>query len=179
MTDEATKKAPQPETSPDAAAVDAVVAFGANLGDRYATLSAAERQIAALGGVTDIRMSTPVESVAITPTGPDPDKPGYLNAVALVRTTLAPAALLAALHDVENAHGRVREERWGDRTLDLDLIAYGDVCSAGPEVSLPHPRAHERDFVLGPWLELDPDAAVPGRGRADDLLAGLLAEGAA
>ncbi|MGO1628017.1 MAG: 2-amino-4-hydroxy-6-hydroxymethyldihydropteridine diphosphokinase [Microbacterium sp.] len=179
MTAEVTGTAPQLETAPEETPVDAVVAFGANLGDRYATLAAAEREIAALGGVTDIRMSTPLESVAITPTGPDPDKPGYLNAVALVRTTLAPAALLAALHDIENANGRVREERWGDRTLDLDLIAYGDVRSAGPEMTLPHPRAHERDFVLEPWLELDPDAAVPGRGRADDLLADLRDEGAA
>nr|WP_105567800.1 2-amino-4-hydroxy-6-hydroxymethyldihydropteridine diphosphokinase [Microbacterium halophytorum] len=153
----------------------AVVAFGANLGDRYATLTAAAREIAALDGVHGIRMSTPVESVAITLSGPDPTKPGYVNAVAVVTTTLGADELLAALQGIENAHGRVREERWGDRTLDLDVIAYGGAVSDDPLLTLPHPRAHERDFVLGPWLELDPDAAVPGRGRADELLAALRA----
>jgi len=156
-----------------ARAARAVIALGANLGDRYETLAAAEREIAALAGVSAIRMSTPVESVAITLDGPDPDKPGYVNAVAIVETTLAPVALLAELNAIENAHGRVREERWGDRTLDLDVIAYADVRSADPHLTLPHPRAHERDFVLAPWLELDPDAVVPGRGRVADLLAEL------
>jgi len=156
-----------------ARAARAVIALGANLGDRYETLAAAEREIAALAGVSAIRMSTPVESVAITLDGPDPDKPGYVNAVAIVETTLAPVALLAELNAIENAHGRVREERWGDRTLDLDVIAYDDVRSADPHLTLPHPRAHERDFVLAPWLELDADAVVPGRGRVADLLAEL------
>lgn len=158
--------------------VEAVVAFGANLGDRRATLADAEREIAALTGVTGIRMSALVESVAITPTGPDPDKPGYVNAVGLVTTTLAPDALLAALHVIENAHGRVREERWGDRILDLDVIAYEDLRSDDPLLTLPHPRAHERDFVLAPWLELDTEAVVPGRGRVADLLAALRVPGA-
>lgn len=153
----------------------AVVALGANLGDRYGTLAAAAREIGALDGVTDVRMSEPIESVAITLDGPDPDKPGYVNAVALVETTLAPDALLAALNGIENAHGRVREERWGDRTLDLDVIVHGDVVSDDPHLTLPHPRAHERDFVLGPWAELDPDAVVPGHGRVADLLAELRA----
>ena len=160
-------------------AAEAVVAFGANLGDRYATLAAAADDIRAVPGVTGVRMSTPVESVAITLAGPDPSKPGYVNAVAIVTTTLGPEQLLDALNEIENAHGRVREERWGDRTLDLDLIACGDERRDTERLILPHPRAHERDFVLGPWLELDPDAVVPGRGRADALLAALVGGGPA
>ena len=81
--------------------------------------------------------------------------------------------LLGYLHAIEARHGRVRRERWGDRTLDLDLIAFGDVRSDAPALLLPHPRAAERDFVLEPWLALDPDAVLPGRGRVDALLADL------
>jgi len=81
--------------------------------------------------------------------------------------------LLAYLHAIEARHGRERRERWGDRTLDLDLIAYGDVTSADPRLTLPHPRAAERDFVLAPWLAVDPDAVLPGAGRVDELLARL------
>lgn len=156
--------------------VRAVVALGANLGDRRAALRDAERELAALDGVSAVRMSTPIESVALTLDGRDDDKPAYLNAVALVTTTLAPAALLQAMHGIEDAHGRVRAERWGDRTLDLDLIAYADVRSDDPTFTLPHPRAHERDFVLAPWLEVDPDAVLPGRGSVRELLAALPAD---
>jgi 2-amino-4-hydroxy-6-hydroxymethyldihydropteridine diphosphokinase len=87
--------------------------------------------------------------------------------------------LLSLLHRIEVAHGRERRERWGDRTLDLDLIAYGDVISDTPELTLPHPRAAERDFVLGPWLAVDPDAVLPGRGRVADLLEDLRESGSA
>jgi 7,8-dihydro-6-hydroxymethylpterin-pyrophosphokinase len=77
--------------------------------------------------------------------------------------------LLGFLQAIEQRHGRVREERWGDRTLDLDLISYGDVVSDDPRLTLPHPRAAERDFVLVPWLEVDRDAELPGVGRIADL----------
>lgn len=93
-------------------------------------------------------------------------QPDYVNAVAVARTSLAPATLLARLHALESAHGRTREARWGARTLDLDLVQYGDplagtdVRSEGPELLLPHPRAHERAFVLTPWLDVDPDATL-------------------
>ena len=97
------------------------------------------------------------------PDGPDASAPAYLNGVALVTTRLAPSVLLGYLHAIEARHGRQRQERWGDRTLDLDLIAFGDVRSADPRLTLPHPRAVERDFVLAPWLSLDPDAELPGR----------------
>ncbi|WP_029151336.1 2-amino-4-hydroxy-6-hydroxymethyldihydropteridine diphosphokinase [Microbacterium indicum] len=153
--------------------VTAVVALGANLGDTAATLDEAIAELAALPLTDRVVCSDPIASVALTLDGPDPSKPGYLNAVALVTTRLAPTVLLAHLNAIEDRHGRVRRERWGDRTLDLDLIAYGDVVSADPHLTLPHPRAHERDFVLAPWLEVDPDAVLPGRGRVADLLAGL------
>jgi 2-amino-4-hydroxy-6-hydroxymethyldihydropteridine diphosphokinase len=155
------------------ASVEAVVALGANLGDRASTLNAAIADLQRLPLVEGVRASSPVESVAVKPEGLDADAPAYLNAVALVTTRLAPSVLLSYLHAIETRHGRERRERWGDRTLDLDLIAYGDVISDSPALTLPHPRAAERDFVLVPWLQLDPDAEVPGQGRAEDLLARL------
>ena len=91
----------------------------------------------------------------------------------LVRTTLPPRALLSLLHEIERKHGRVRAERWGDRTLDLDIIDYAGLQSATDELTLPHPRAHERAFVLRPWAEVAPEAVLPGHGRVADLLAAL------
>ncbi|WP_156760784.1 2-amino-4-hydroxy-6-hydroxymethyldihydropteridine diphosphokinase [Microbacterium karelineae] len=158
--------------------VAAVVALGANLGDTAGAIADATAELRALPLTASVVCSEPIESVAVTLDGPDPSKPGYLNAVALVRTRLAPSLLLRALHDIEERHGRVRRERWDDRTLDLDLIAYGDVASDDPRLLLPHPRAHERDFVLGPWAQVDPGARLPGRGPVADLLAALRAEGA-
>ena len=151
----------------------AVIAFGANLGDRGATLLAAARDLAEADGIDLVAMSTVHESVAVKPDGPDPDAPPYLNAVATIRSTLTPDTLLALLHSIEQAHGRVREERWGDRTLDLDLIDFAGMVRDRDGLTLPHPRAFERDFVLRPWLEIDPDATLPGHGRVADLVAGL------
>jgi 2-amino-4-hydroxy-6-hydroxymethyldihydropteridine diphosphokinase len=148
----------------------AVLAFGSNLGNRGETIAAALSEIALLPGVTMISESSLYETVAVKPHGVDPDAPAYLNAVAIVRTTLEPHALLAALNAIELKHGRVREERWGDRTLDVDVIAYGAIQQADETLTLPHPRAWQRDFVLAPWLELDADATIPGRGRVDELL---------
>lgn len=150
---------------------DAVVAIGGNLGDRVATFRSAVQALAEADGVEVMAVSTPIESVAVRTGGEDPEAPGYLNAVALVRTTLAPRELLALLHAVEDAHGRERAERWGDRTLDLDLVDYAGMRSASDDLTLPHPQAHERPFVLGPWAEVDPDAVLPGHGRVADLLA--------
>jgi 2-amino-4-hydroxy-6-hydroxymethyldihydropteridine diphosphokinase len=113
-----------------------------------------------------------VETIAIRPDGPDDTHPSYLNGVAIVETTLPAAGLLAALHAIEDAHGRTRTERWGDRTLDLDLIVFGDLIEDGNLV-IPHPRAHERSFVLVPWLSVDPDATIPGRGPVRDLPAAV------
>lgn len=155
----------------------AVVAFGANLGDREATIRHAAERIARLPLVSDVRLSRMFETVALRLDGPDPDAPGYVNAAALVTTRLAPQILLGMLHAIEDENGRERHERWGDRTLDLDLIAYGDEVSDEPRLQLPHPRAAERLFVLEPWLDLDPAAELRGRGRVADLVAELHARG--
>lgn len=153
--------------------VEAVIALGSNLGDRAEILREALHDLARLPLVEEVRASHPIESVALRPDGPDDTAPAYLNAVAILTTRLAPTVLLAYLHAIEARHGRERHDRWGDRTLDLDIITYGELRSADPELTVPHPRAAERDFVLAPWLEVDPDAELPGAGRVDALLAGL------
>ena len=161
-----TGSAPPPPRAP----VAAVVALGSNLGDRAETLRAAVTDLARLPLVDDVRVADVIETVAMTPDGPDAEAPAFLNTVALVTTRLAPSVLLTYLHAIEARHGRERHERWGDRTLDLDLIAYGDARSDTDSLRLPHPRAAEREFVLAPWLLLDPEAELPGVGRADELL---------
>jgi 2-amino-4-hydroxy-6-hydroxymethyldihydropteridine diphosphokinase len=166
----------EPLDLPDAqpgAEVEAVIALGANLGDRAQTLDDAVAALRRLPLTAEVRVAPVMESVARKPDGPDASAPAYLNTVAILRTRLAPSVLLDFLHAIEADHGRVRAERWGDRTLDLDLVAYGDVVSDDVVLTLPHPRAAERDFVLVPWLSIDPDAVLPGIGRADELLARL------
>ncbi|CAB4627115.1 unannotated protein [freshwater metagenome] len=150
----------------------AVIALGANLGNRAETIAAAIERLGATDGVDVVVVSELVENIAIRPDGPDDTHPSYLNGVAIVETTLPAAGLLAALHAIEDAHGRTRTERWGDRTLDLDLIVFGDLIEDGNLV-IPHPRAHERSFVLVPWLSIDPDATIPGRGPVRDLPAAV------
>jgi dihydroneopterin aldolase/2-amino-4-hydroxy-6-hydroxymethyldihydropteridine diphosphokinase len=142
--------------------VEVVLALGANLGDRAGTLRAAVAELDATPGLTVLAVSTPVET---DPVG-GPDQPDYLNAVVLGVTTLPPEELLAACHRVEAGHGRERAVRWGARTLDVDVVAYGspgspgEVVSDAPELTLPHPRAHERAFVLAPWHEVRPAATL-------------------
>lgn len=150
----------------------AVIAVGANLGEREDTIAAAVADLADIAGVTVVAESPLVSTVAVTEAGPDESHPAYLNGVVIVETDISAHTLLAMLHDIELRHGRVRAERWGDRTLDLDLIVYGDLIENGNLV-VPHPRAHERRFVLDPWLAVDPDAVIPGRGFVRDL-AGVL-----
>lgn len=145
-------------------AVPVVIALGSNLGDRAALLESAVTAVGNLDGVRLDGVSAFGESAALTPAGTDPARPPYLNAVLLASTTLAPAVLLGRLHAIEAAHGRKRSARWADRTLDLDLIDYGGRHVEEPGLSLPHPRAAERRFVLAPWLEVDPDAVLPGYG---------------
>jgi len=153
-----------------------VIAMGSNIGDSLETLHDAA---VALYGLIDIDEVSPV--VETDPVG-GPDQPAYLNAVVTGTTSLAPSSLLAGLLDIEQAYGRTREVRWGPRTLDLDLIQYGDpvfdtdVRMDGATLTLPHPRAHERAFVLVPWLQADPEAALRVQGqvrRVADLVAGL------
>ena len=139
-----------------------VIALGANFGAVQATLEAAVRELADLEGLRVTAVSELFES---DPVG-GPEQPVYLNAVVLARTRLAAFALLTELHGIEAEHGRVRETRWGARTLDLDLIQYGDpgsgsdLVSEDPEMMLPHPRAHERVFVLAPWAAIDAQAEL-------------------
>jgi dihydroneopterin aldolase/2-amino-4-hydroxy-6-hydroxymethyldihydropteridine diphosphokinase len=139
-----------------------VIALGANVGDIQSTLEASVRQLADIEGVQITAVSDLFET---DPVG-GPDQPNYLNAVVLARTRLAPFALLTELHTIEADHGRVRETRWGTRSLDLDLIQYGDpasgseVISDDPELMLPHPLAHERAFVLVPWRTTDNEAQL-------------------
>lgn len=147
----------------------AVIAFGANLGEREATIASALTELDAHEAIDVVQVSPLLETVAVRADGPDASHPSYLNGVAIVETSLTPHAVLAVLHDIESAHGRVRTERWGDRTLDLDLIVHGEHVEDGNLV-VPHPRAHERRFVLEPWLDIDPDAVIPGRGRVSELL---------
>ena len=143
-------------------AVEVVLALGANLGDRAGTLRAAVAELDATPGLDVTDVSAPVET---DPVG-GPDQPDYLNAVVLGVTTLSPAELLRACHQVEAGHGRERAARWGARTLDVDLVAYGqpgsqgEVVSDAPELTLPHPRAHQRAFVLAPWHQLRPQATL-------------------
>jgi 2-amino-4-hydroxy-6-hydroxymethyldihydropteridine diphosphokinase len=147
--------------------------MGANLGDRAATIADAIKLLGAADGVDVVAVSELVENVAIRPDGPDDTHPNYLNGVAIVETTLSAPGFLAILHAIEDDHGRTRTGRWGDRTLDLDLIVFGDLVEDGNLV-VPHPRAHERSFVLGPWLSLDPDASIPGRGLVRELLTAVM-----
>ncbi len=149
----------------------AVLSLGANLGDRAGALRTA---LAALAGDGLVARSTLYET---PPWGPV-EQPPYLNAVAIVRGPRDAAGWLARAHELEHAAGRTRDVRFGPRTLDVDVVTViGDdgapVLSDDPELTLPHPRAHERAFVLVPWLTLDPGAALPGHGRVADLVAAL------
>lgn len=152
----------------------AVLSLGGNLGDRAGTLRTALRALTTEGLVArSVLYETP-------PWGPV-EQPPFLNAVAVVRGDRDAAGWLALAHELEDAAGRTREVRWGARTLDVDVVTVtGDdgtpVLSDDPQLTLPHPFAHERAFVLVPWLALDPAAQLPGRGPVRDLLAALPAE---
>lgn len=152
-------------------AVTAVIALGSNLGDSRAILDRACSELSDVDGVLELRRSPLVRSAAVKLSGVDESAPEYLNGVAVIRTRLAPHALLDELQRIELAGGRVREERWGDRTLDLDLISYDDEVIDDDRLTVPHPRAAERAFVVVPWLLLDPKATLPGVGRLDTLAA--------
>jgi 2-amino-4-hydroxy-6-hydroxymethyldihydropteridine diphosphokinase len=149
----------------------AVLSLGANLGDRGATLRDAITALKDDGLVArSVLYETP-------PWGPV-EQPPYLNAIAIVRGARDAAGWLARAHELEQAAGRVRDVRWGPRTLDVDVVAVTEddgrpVLSDDPTLTLPHPRAHERAFVLVPWLALDPAAELPGHGPIGDLLAKL------
>lgn len=140
--------------------VDVVLALGSNLGAAQETLRDAVYDLAEVPGIEVVDVS-PLARTA--PVG-GPDQPDFLNAVVLARTTLAPRDLLRATQAVEQLHGRERHEHWGPRTLDVDIIVYGTTLAVTEDLELPHPRAHERAFVLQPWAQVAPDAVLPGLG---------------
>ena len=145
----------------------AVLALGSNLGDRQDILQGGVDAIVGIEGVRLTGVSPVYESV---PAG-GPPQPDYLNAVVLADITISAWELLDQLHEVEAAFDRVRLVRWGPRTLDIDIITVAGEQSDDPDLTLPHPRAHERAFVLAPWHDVDPGAVLPGYGPVADLLA--------
>jgi 2-amino-4-hydroxy-6-hydroxymethyldihydropteridine diphosphokinase len=152
--------------------VHAFVGLGSNLGDRERTVEQAVALLGAQPGIDVVSVSILRET---EPWGPV-EQPGFLNGAAELETTLEPRELLGVLLDVERRLGRVREERFGPRTIDLDLLLYGDAVVDEPGLVVPHPRLHERAFALEPLHELAPELVVPGRGSVADLLAALAGE---
>ncbi|AEM88200.1 2-amino-4-hydroxy-6-hydroxymethyldihydropteridine diphosphokinase [Streptomyces violaceusniger] len=153
----------------------AVISLGSNLGNRLETLQGA---IDALEDTPGLRVKAVSPVYETDPWGVEPGTQAtYFNAVVLIKTTLPPSSLLERGHAIEEAFERVRDERWGPRTIDVDIVAYQDVVSDDPHLTLPHPRAHERAFVLVPWNDVDPRAEVPGRGAVAGLLAAMGQEG--
>ena len=146
--------------------VRAFVGLGANLGDARNALAAAVQALAALPDTTQVQRSPLYRSAPVDSSGPD-----YLNAVVSMRTALAPQVLLGELQRIEITHGRERPYRNAPRTLDLDLLLYGDEVIDSEILTVPHPRAHQRAFVLRPLADLAPDTVVPGRGPVLGLLA--------
>jgi 2-amino-4-hydroxy-6-hydroxymethyldihydropteridine diphosphokinase len=146
--------------------VKAFVGLGSNLGDSAATVRSALQELGSLSASTLLARSSIYRTA---PIAPDP-QPDYINAVAELDTALAPAALLASLLALEARHGRVRPAPNAPRTLDLDLLLYGDRVIDEPGLTVPHPRMHERAFVLRPLIEIAPDCVIPGRGLARDCL---------
>jgi 2-amino-4-hydroxy-6-hydroxymethyldihydropteridine diphosphokinase len=145
----------------------AVIALGANIGNPKEQMDIA---VALLKEALEV---TAISSYFTTAPVGGPEQPDYLNAVAIAESELPAADLLALLHGIEKTLGRERIEHWGPRTIDLDLIQYGSLLSHADELLLPHPRAHERRFVLEPWFEIEPDALLLTHGKISDLLAQL------
>jgi 2-amino-4-hydroxy-6-hydroxymethyldihydropteridine diphosphokinase len=142
----------------------AVISLGANIGNAKANLDLA---IGLLRAATEV---ISVSSYSQTKPVGGPEQPDYLNAVAIVESELPAKDLLALLNGIETAMGRTREIHWGSRVIDLDLIQYGGLLVNDEKLTLPHPRAHERRFVLAPWFEVEPEAILLTHGRISDLL---------
>jgi len=142
----------------------AVVALGANIGNPQEQMDLA---IAMLKEATEV---TAVSSYYVTKPIGGPEQPDYINAVCILESELPALDLLSLLHGIEKSLGRERIEKWGPRTIDLDLIQYGSLLSKAEELELPHPRAHERRFVLEPWHEIEPDAVLLTHGKIFELL---------
>ncbi|ROS25894.1 2-amino-4-hydroxy-6-hydroxymethyldihydropteridine diphosphokinase [Cellulomonas sp. PhB150] len=147
------------DRTPDAP-VDVVLALGSNLGAPQDTL---RRAVGDLGDIPGVQVVDVSPLARTAPVG-GPEQPDFLNAVVLARTSLSARDLLRATQSVEQAHGRERHEHWGPRTLDVDIIVYGSLTAVSDDLEVPHPRAHERAFVLQPWAQVSPDAVLPGLG---------------
>lgn len=171
---------PQPLTLPappalqdaNASGVIAYVGLGTNLGDRRGALEMALWEMHQPPIIEVERVSSVYETAPVGVT----EQPDFLNAVAQVRTTLSPRALLDALLHLENKMGRVRTLRWGPRVIDLDLLIYGDAQRDEPGLEVPHPRLRERAFVLGPLAEIAPDVCLPPDGQTAEKVFGELLE---
>ncbi len=142
----------------------AVIALGSNMGDSSENLDLA---LALLREATELLL---VSSYYRTKPVGGPEQPDYLNAVCVIESELPAMDLLQLLHGIEKSMGRERCERWGPRTIDLDLIQFGGLLSKSAQLELPHPRAHERKFVLEPWHEIEPDAILLTHGKISQLL---------
>jgi 2-amino-4-hydroxy-6-hydroxymethyldihydropteridine diphosphokinase len=153
----------------------AVLSLGSNLGNRLETLQGA---VDALEDTPGLRVKAVSPVYETEPWGVEPgSQPTYFNAVVVLKTTLPPSSLLERAHAIEEAFHRVRDERWGPRTIDVDIVAYADVVSGDPVLTLPHPHAHERAFVLAPWHDVEPEAQLPDRGPVAHLLTAVTREG--
>ena len=153
--------------------VSAYIGIGSNLENPAAQVRQAFRE---LKDITHTHCTARSSLYRSDPIGP-PGQPDYINAVACLETELDPDALLAELRAIENAHGRVRRIHWGPRTLDLDILLYGDRVQNSPHLTLPHPRMHERAFVLYPLHDIAPDLHIPDKGALVDLRAACPSEG--
>ena len=145
----------------------AVISLGANIGDPKAQMDLAVamlREAMEVISVSDYLSTKPVSDI---------EQPDYLNAICIAESDLPALDLLAVLNGIEKTLGRERFEKWGPRTIDLDLIQYGSLLSSAEELTLPHPRAHERRFVLEPWISIDPEAILLTHGKVSELLAQL------
>ena len=156
----------------DQPAVMAVIGMGANLGEPLKQIAAGFDDIARLPGTRLLQRSSLYRSAPVGKT----DQPVFINAVALIETRLPARALLDALLQIEQHHGRRRSEPNGPRTLDLDLLLYGSQTISEPGLEVPHPRMHERRFVLDPLVEVTPDCDIPGKGLGRDALAQVLGQ---
>jgi 2-amino-4-hydroxy-6-hydroxymethyldihydropteridine diphosphokinase len=150
-----------------------VLGLGANLGDAESSLDLAIDMIQAHERVDVVACSSLYRT---SPVG-GPDQPDFYNAIIKISTELSPEQVLALARDIETRFNRVREQHWGPRTMDVDVIAYDDLISSDPELTLPHPRAHERAFVLVPWLEVDASASLATMGPIADLMSGVKEQG--
>jgi 2-amino-4-hydroxy-6-hydroxymethyldihydropteridine diphosphokinase len=152
---------------------DVALALGSNVGDSSAILQGAVRD---LEGIPGLELDSVSRVFETEPVG-GPEQSDFLNAVVIGRTSMDDESLLAAIHAVELSWHRTRLVRWGPRTLDIDIIAIGDEAIHTDDLVVPHPRAHERAFVLVPWLDVAPDARIVGVGSVADLLSASEASG--